>query len=154
MRAAVAALFLCFTTGCDDSPPPPDRVEIRLSGWSAADIEVDRAGRGSYRLDRGRHGNRGTFSLSPPQLEQLLRRLEPYRRQAVPPTEESMAEFIIRDCPRDVPFVTDSGAVYIRWIGPGSDLHFLADLGCDHERQASRNKDLLGIVYGLPVPLS
>jgi hypothetical protein len=115
---------------------------------------VDRAGRGSYSLsDRPSDARRGSFSLSPEQLQQLLRRLEAYRKQAEPVTDESIAEFIARSCPRDVPFVTDSGAVYIRWVGPKSDLHFLGDLGCDFERHAARNKELLGLVSGLPIPL-
>lgn len=155
MRAAVTAFFLCLTAGCGaPHPPPVDRIEIRVSGWSPVDIAVDRAGKGSFWLNEpSPSGEAGSFSITPRQFQRLRERLERYRKQAVPMTAESAREFIDKPCPGEVPFVTDAGAVYIRWTGKGLDRHFLADLGCDHERQDTRNKELLGIVKSLPVPL-
>ncbi|HYW15057.1 MAG TPA: hypothetical protein VE891_02745 [Allosphingosinicella sp.] len=155
MRAAVAALLLCLTAGCGDPRPPPvDRIEIRVSGWSAVDIAVDRGGKGSFRLSEpSPSGRAGSFSVTPLRFQRLRERLERYRNQAVPMTDESARKFIEKECPQDVPFVTDAGGVYIRWIGPDLDQHFMADLGCDRERQESRNKELLDIVKSLPVPL-
>ncbi|HYI40861.1 MAG TPA: hypothetical protein VE053_11140 [Allosphingosinicella sp.] len=153
MRVAAAALLLGLAAGCDASPPPIDRIEIRVSGESAVDIAVDGGGEGSFRLSEPFPGGRsGTFSVTPEQFQRLRERLERYRRQAVPTTDESAREFVERTCPRDVPFVTDAGGVYVRWIGSTSDQHFLADLGCDRERRKWRNQDLLGIVRSLPVP--
>jgi hypothetical protein len=151
-----ASALLLGLTGCSDRSPPPaavDRIEIRLSGWTSVEINVDGRGAGGFRLSHPfPEGRSGDFSVTPQQFHRLRDRLEPYRAQAVPVTTASAQEFIERTCPRDVPFATDSGAFYIRWTGPGVDRHFLADLGCDHVRQASRNKDLLGLVESLPVP--
>jgi hypothetical protein len=155
MRIALASLAFLLASGCGDPRPAEvDRIEIRRSGWSAVDIALDRAGSGRFRLGEPPPGGKsGYFSVTPEQFARLRERLEPFRRQSVPLSEESIRRFIDEGCPEGVPFVTDAGAVYIRWIGPGSDRHFLADLGCDHERNARRNRELLDAVRRLPVPL-
>jgi hypothetical protein len=154
-RVGAAILLLCLAAGCDPSQPQPiDRIEIRLSGWSAVDIGVDRGGKGSFRLTEPfPKGRAGAFTITPEQFHRLRARLEVYRKQSVPTTDESARGFIEQSCPRGVPFVTDAGAVYIRWVGPKTDRHFLADLGCDHRRLKSRNDELLGIFRSLPIPL-
>ncbi|HEU0100296.1 MAG TPA: hypothetical protein VFQ67_16175 [Allosphingosinicella sp.] len=152
--AWIASALLLALAGCGDrSPPTLDRIEIRVSGWSAIDIDVKSDGSGSFKLSHPfPEGRSGAFPGSPPRFQRLRERLDPYWRQGVPTTKETAQEFIERTCPRDLPFATDSGAVYIRWVGPGVDRHFLADLGCDYERNASRNEDLLAVVHSLPVP--
>jgi hypothetical protein len=155
MRVVLTAFLLCVISGCTDAPPPVvDRIELRLSGWSAVDITVSRQGASSYHLsDPPPAGKGGIFSLTPQQFENLLRRLEPYRKTAVSFTDASAEKFVLSECPRGVPFVTDQGAFYVRWIGRTSDQHYLADLGCDSTRLEARNKDLLAIAQSLPVPL-
>ncbi|HEY5722522.1 MAG TPA: hypothetical protein VIT45_09390 [Allosphingosinicella sp.] len=70
----------------------------------------------------------------------------------MPFTDESAREFIERTCPEGVPYVTDNGAIYIRWIGPVTDEHYLAELGCDRDRQAERNRRFDEILESLPAP--
>ncbi|HET9638227.1 MAG TPA: hypothetical protein VFP12_03385 [Allosphingosinicella sp.] len=151
---AAALLALPSTSGCDGSRPPEiDRIEIKVTGWSAVEIALDRGGKGSFRLSEPfPRGNSGALSVTPDRFQTLRRRLEPYRRQSVPVTEESARRFIEAKCPEGVPSVTDAGGIYIRWIDETSDRHFAADFGCDPERQASRNEQLLGIVNSLPLP--
>jgi hypothetical protein len=155
MRTAFFPLLLALavgSSGCERAIKV-DRVEMRLSGWSGVDIAVDSRGNGEYRLSDYPHKKSGSFSIKPEQFAQLVQRIEPFRRQAVPFSDESAREFIEQKCPRGVPFTTDAGAVWLHWVGPNSDQHYLADLGCDANRNAARNKELLSIVKSLPVPL-
>ncbi|MDZ4306440.1 MAG: hypothetical protein U0988_01020, partial [Allopontixanthobacter sp.] len=69
-------------------------------------------------------------------------------------TDASIQEMGERRCPEGIPFVTDNGAIYIRWIGRGFDQHYVADLGCDKDRYRDRNSKLLAIVRSLPIPAS
>ena len=156
MRTALFPLLLAFavgSSGCERAPKV-DRVEMRLSGWSGVDIAVDSQGKGEYRLSDYPHQKGGSFSITPEQFNRLVQRIEPFRRQAVPFTDKSAREFIDQKCPKGVPFTTDAGAVWLHWVGPSSDQHYLADLGCDADRNAVRNKELLSIVKSLPVPLN
>ncbi|MFL6858071.1 MAG: hypothetical protein ACJ8EB_09215 [Allosphingosinicella sp.] len=151
------ATFLTFVAlGCSAPQPSPevDRIELRLSGWSAVEVEVNKRGEGKYHLSEPPpHGKDGSFSLQPRQFALLVARLRPFQRQAVPLTARSAQELIDRTCPQGVPFVTDAGAVWVHWTGPGLDRHYLADLGCDAKRNAARNKELLDALKSLPVPL-
>jgi hypothetical protein len=152
----VAISLSILTVGCSSPEPASkiDRVELRVSGWSSVDVEVNRRGEGRYHLSEPLpNGRGGSFSIQPQQFTALVERLQPFRRQAVPLTDESAQEFINRECPEGVPFVTDAGAVWVHWTGPNFDEHFLADLGCDAERNAARNRELLNAVKSLPVPL-
>ena len=156
MRAVIATFLAVVAAGCSDPAPAPkvDRVELRISGWSALDVEVNSRGEGRYRLGEPFPKGRGaSFALPPDRFTALVERLEPFQRQAVPVTATSVEAFISRTCPEGVPFATDAGGVWIRWIGPGFDRHYGADLGCDPERNAARNEELLGLVRSLPVPL-
>ena len=127
---------------------------MRRSGWTALDISVNKRGDGQYRLSWPLpNGTSGSFSIKPEQVASIVQRLEPYRKEAVPVTEKSMAEFVEgKPCPPDKPFTTDAGGVWVHWIGPGYNEHYLADLGCDAERNAARNKALLTILESFPVP--
>jgi len=156
MRTAFAPLLLLFVAGLGSSQSAPDvdRIEMRLSGWTGTDIELNRQGERRFSISETNPRERsGTFSVTPEQFDRLLDRLEPFRRQAVPFSEESIRQFMNAECPEGVPFVTDHGAIWIRWIGRGSDRHYLADLGCDFERNASRNAELQSVIYSLPIPL-
>jgi hypothetical protein len=155
MRIAMFPLLLAVavgSSGCERASRV-DRVEIRLSGWTGVDIAVDSKGKGEYRMSDYPHQKSGSFSITQEQFAQFVRRIEPFRRQAVPFTDESARAYIDQKCPKGVPFTTDAGAVWLHWMGPRSDQHYLADLGCDADRNAARNKELLSIVKGLPVPL-
>ena len=132
------------------SSPEVDRIEIRESGWEAVDIILTRQGEGRVTFSQQRRGQRNrSFAVTEEQFDQLLDRLEPYRRQAVPHNEQTAMQFINFICPRGVPFVTDAGGIWIRWVGSTSDVHYLAELGCDFERHAPRNDELRGIVETL-----
>jgi hypothetical protein len=157
LRAAATAFFLLSATAfspvaTDVAKPRIDRIEIRESGWSSRDIELNRDGRGRYRLSDYPRKRSGKFSVTPQQFERLRDKLEEFRGAAVPFTNESVREFIEGTCPEGVPYVTDVGAVYIRWIGPGTDEHYLAELGCDRDGHADRNRKLEEILKILPAP--
>ncbi len=126
---------------------------MRLSGWSSLDVVVDAEGNGTYE-DSEPHpdGTKGRFKLTRAELLKLLAKLQPYRKQAVPFSEESAMRFIEQVCPKGMPEVTDAGAFYARWLTADHDVHYLADFGCDHKRQADRNDELRKIVEGLPTP--
>lgn len=156
MRSAILSMFLALavgTSGCEQASKI-DRVEMRLSGWSGVDIALDSRGKGEYRISVYPHAKSGSFSIAPKQFAELIQRIEPLRRQSVAFTDQSTLEFIDQKCPRGVPFTTDAGAVWLHWVGPNLDQHFLADLGCDADRNAARNTELLSIVKSLPVPLN
>lgn len=156
MRTTLVTCLAMFMVGCSgpERAPQLDRVELRVSGWSAVDVEVTSRGEGKYHLSApSPNGRSGSFSIQPQQFAALVERLEPFRRQAVPLTDNSARELIDRTCPEGVPFVTDAGAVWVHWVGPGFDEHYIADLGCDAERHAARNNELIKLVKSLPVPL-
>lgn len=156
MLTKVALLSLVFASGCSRPEPAPtiDRVEMRLSGWTALDVSVNAKGEGEYHLARPfPEGTRGLLSIPPQQFAKVVQRLEPFRRDAVPMTEKSLAQYVEgKACPRGAPLTTDAGAVWVHWMGPSYNGHYLVDLGCDAGRHAARNKKLLAIVGSFPVP--
>ena len=156
MRTALYPLLLALAVGSSscEGASKVDRVEMRLSGWSGVDVTVDSRGKGEYRISDYPRKRSGSFSIRPEQFAKLIQRLEPFRRYAVAFTDSSAREFIDQKCPKGVPFTTDAGAVWLHWTGPNSDQHYLADLGCDADRNAVRNRELLSIVKSLPVPLN
>ncbi|HEX8214810.1 MAG TPA: hypothetical protein VF582_04985 [Allosphingosinicella sp.] len=157
MRIILAPFLLPLLIRCTAPEPtaPIDRLEMRRSGWSAVDIELNSRGEGRYRLSQpDPEGRDGEFSITPRQFTTLLERLAVYRRQAVPMSEQSARQFIETSCPPGTPFVTDAGAIWIRWIGQNSDEHYLADLGCGRDAHARRNEELIGIIHSLPLPLT
>lgn len=156
MRIGSASLLLALLFGCTASErtKPVERIELRLSGWSGLDVEVNRQGEGRYRLSEPfPDGRTGAFQITAQQFTGLVDRLAEYRRRAVPMTDQSAREFMKRRCPDRTHFVTDRGAVWVRWSGPNTDKHYMADLGCDPERNAARNENLISILRSLPVPV-
>lgn len=153
MRIALWSLLLVLLLGCDAAQPDEiDQIEIRVSGWSALDISLNRDDAGSYHISHPYpDGQRGIFSITPQQFESLLERLEPFRDEAVPFDEESIEEFINSSCPEGSPFVTDAGAIWIHWMGSDTDEHYLANLECYPERNSSRNETLHNIAESLPI---
>jgi len=149
----VAAVLLLAVVGCRASHPAPaiDRLEIRMSGRMTAEIILNDRGEGRYRLGEPfANGRSGAFSLSPQQLAALLRRLRPFQLQSV--GEEGAVASLDHVCPRGVPNVLHAGGAGIRWVGRGYDRFYLADFGCDHERNRARNEELEAIAKSLPVP--
>jgi hypothetical protein len=156
VRIASLPLLLALLMGCTAAadPRPVDRIEMRLSGWTALDVDVNRRGEGHWHLSEPLpNGRTGAFRITAEQFSGLVERLAVYRREAVAVSEVSMREFINRPCHAGARHDTDQGGVWLRWTGAGSDEHYLADLGCDPERNAARNEDLIGIIRSLPVPL-
>ncbi|HEX6784493.1 MAG TPA: hypothetical protein VF098_07555 [Sphingomicrobium sp.] len=156
MRAALTLLPAAFVLSCTGAKPSPtiNRVTMRISGWSATDISVNSRGEARYHRSLPRpNGTNGSFSISPAEFANLVQRLEPFRKNSIPVTADSMREFALGEtCPPGKLTVIDVGAVWVRWQGPGYDQHYLADLGCDVKRNAERNHALLEIVESLPAP--
>ena len=154
MRAALTSLLVCLLAACSGSDAAKvSRLELTQSGtWAGLEVAVNSQGRGEYVVTHYPAKQSGSFAISPQQFASLVNRLEPYRHKAAPYNEQTMRQFIDRTCPKGVPEVTDQGAIWVHWIGPSLNEHFLADLGCDVERNALRNKELVSIVSGLPVP--
>ena len=156
MRAAFLSLLLVLTA-CGSVArlaPEVDRIEMRSSNaWGAMDVELNRNGEGrfhrSHPLPRGRSG---IFAIAPAQFEALRARLERFRLEAVPYDDASAQRFIRAGCPPGLPYVTDMGAFYVRWHGPGLDQHYLADLECEPGRNAARNREIQSILESLPIP--
>lgn len=155
MRATYLSLLFVLATGCGGSGASPkvDRLEIRKSGWSAVDVSVNSKGQGQYLISDYPRKRSGSFSITPQQFAGLVERLQPFRREAVPFNEKTMRQFIETGCSRGVPYITDQGAVWVHWVGSPNE-HYLADLGCDSERYAARNKELIAIVKSFPLPLN
>jgi hypothetical protein len=156
VRFQVASLILLLTLGCKAADPLPkvDRIEMRQSGWSAVDVEIDSRGLGRYELTDFPKKEAGSFSLSPQQRAALLKRLEPFQRQAEPLTDETIKRVLEARCPKGVPSVTDAGGFWVHWTGPDYDRHYSADFGCDYKRNRARNDALRGILRSLPIRLS
>ena len=155
MRALLASFVLLIATSCapDSSDETIERLEMRLYGWSSLDVVIDAEGNGTYKdSEPYPDGTTGRFKLTRAELLELHAKLKPYRNQAVPFSEESAMGFIEQTCPKGLPTVTDRGGFYARWLIANYYIHYAADFGCDHERLANRNRELLKIVEGLPIP--
>lgn len=142
-------------TSCGPSTPerPVQQIELRQSGWESLDVAVARGGAGSFEiLGLDPEPITGAFRITSQEFSALEARLAEFRKSAVPRTDASIQEMGNRRCPEGVPYVTDNGAIYVRWIGEGFDQHYLADLGCDRERNTKRNAKLIEVVESLPVP--
>ena len=153
MRFQVASLAFLLTLSCKATEPLPrvDRIEMRQSGWSAVDVEIDSRGVGRYELSDFPKKRAGSFSLTAQQNAALLKRLEPFQRKAEPLTDEGIKRELEARCPEGVPSVTDAGGFWVHWVGPNYDRHYSVDFGCDYERNRVRNDELRDILQSLPI---
>jgi hypothetical protein len=154
MRWPTVIVAIACASGCsEDAVPEFKRVELRRSGWLAEDVTINAAGIVEYHIsDPVPPGRSGTFALSREEFRSFLERLEPYRAQAESYSEASAMRLVRGRCPENVPFTYDAGAMYIRWIGPSKDEHFLMEFGCDAGRHAKRNKRMQHVFESLPLP--
>jgi len=155
MRFQITSLIFLLTLSCKSAEPLPkvDRIELRQSGESAIDIEIDTRGVGRYELSNFPKKQAGSFSLTAQQHAALLKQLEPFQKEAEPLTDESIERVLEARCPEGVPSVTDAGGFWVHWVGPDYDSHYSADFGCDYERLRARNDELRGILRSLPIRL-
>jgi hypothetical protein len=136
------------------STPEIDRIEMRRSGWASEDVTITPAGIGHFTINeptRSSRVRRGTFRMTHKQFAEFLASLEPYRAKAERYSYESAMRYMRGTCPKGVPQASDMGAIYIRWIGPKVDMHFLMDFGCDPVRNTDRNRRMHQIFERLPL---
>lgn len=154
MRFAFAILLIAFMTGCagEQAPTRIDRIEMRNSGWTSVDVQINRRSEGQYQMSLDPGKKKGSFSVSPGQFTALVKRLRPFQEQAVPLNHESMRKILDFRCPEGVPDVTDHGGFWIRWVGPNYDRHYSVDFGCDYERNRVRNNQLRSLLKDFPIP--
>lgn len=156
MRAFFASFVLLIASSCvpGSRNEKIERLEMRLSGWSSLDIMINEEGNGTYSdSEPFPDGATGRFKLDRDELAEVLASLQPYREQSEPFSNKSATEFMERTCPEGVPSVTDAGAFYVRWHTANSETHYLADFGCDYERYADRNRNIIKLVKSLPIPV-
>ena len=154
MRLAIAILLIAFTTSCAERQAPKrvDRIEMRQSGWSSVDVQINRRGEGQYQMSLYPREKKGSFSVSSGQFAALVERLRPFQKEAVPLNRESMRKILDFRCPEGVPDVTDHGGFWIRWVGLNYDRHYSVDFGCDYERNRVRNNQLRSLLKDFPIP--
>jgi hypothetical protein len=156
MRIAFAPLLLALfaALGCSRPDPIVDRIDIREFGaWRDMVVTLNRQSEGRFQVGApspAAYG--GAIAMTPEKFARLRHRLEPFRRQAVPTTWESMERMLSLDCPDGVSYTHDMGGLYIRWRGPGLDRHHYVDLGCDADRNALRNAVLWSVIESLHIP--
>jgi hypothetical protein len=91
------------------------------------------------------------FKINRIAYEQLLGRIAVFKTASGPAAETSK-RFLSENCPPDTPQVTDAGMISIRWVGPGLDHIYVADLGCDPRKNGARNRALRDVVNDFSVP--
>lgn len=148
MRPAITLVLVISLIGCrgSDTARPVDNIELRAAGL---DLWVNSEGEGHYVAGSVSPTRTTSFKISPSDFKRLLERLAPFRAQAGP-TDKVAREFVA--CPKGAPYVTDNGMVSVRWQGKALDQFYAVDLGCDRERNASRNAQLRAVLKSLPVP--
>ena len=149
----LALALLLAGCGPNVADGPAQRIEIRQSGWESLEVTIARSGSGSFEQSGlAPEPISGAFRLTPQRFNEIESHLAEFRKNAVPRTDESIEEMANRRCPDSVPYVTDNGAIYVRWVGDGFDQHYLAELGCDYKRYSDRNAKLIAVVRSFPVP--
>jgi hypothetical protein len=151
MRMIPALLLLAAGCGNVDRDFS-QQVNTLHIGAVGLDVSISNDGRG--RFSNGRFAQpptSGTFAISPQQYSNLLKQLSEFREESAP-ADESSRSYLNTSCPRGLPYLTDAGMISIRWKGVGFDQIYIADFGCDYERNAARNTKLRTILKGLPVP--
>lgn len=153
MRASVLMLILLSVVACGQSRfPVVEQIEMRRSGRVSKDV-ILRSGLGSYHISEPfPGGTSGTFRMTAKQFIAFRGMLEPYRAKAEAYTDDDVRRMNNYSCPPNLPSVTDVGGMYIRWIGPHYNVHFLMAFGCDPDRHAARNRRMHAIFDRLPLP--
>lgn len=150
MRSLILCLVATLVAGCgsDKTKAQVSRVEVRTSGLSVA---IDAKGNGKPVVNVEKEGRSpSSFKINSITYEQLLDRIAVFK-PASGPTAETSKRFLSENCPPDTPQVTEAGIISIRWIGPGFDHIYVADFGCDAQKNAGRNRALRAVVNDLPV---
>lgn len=156
LRIAASAVLLLNLTNCSHSElAEVDTIQIHRSGRISYDVIVHANGKGEFEGSRAvsEEGKR-TFALKPGQFGQLASSIEPYRRFAQPVTDESIRDVVEGKwpkCPANLPHAADAGSVYLHWLGPKTNVHYVVDLGCDEWGNYEETQDLLVAVYRLPI---
>ncbi len=154
MRLPVSSLILLLTVSCHATEPSPkiDRIELRSSGWSAIDVEIDSRGRGRYKFSGWPREKSGSFVVAAKQFAALLKQLEPFRLKSERMTEASIKRVIHARCADGTTGVKDAGAFWVHWVGPHYNNHYLFQRGCDPERNREQNDELNAALDSLPLP--
>ena len=155
MRVAFACIPILLLASCSSHSVKIDTIEIHRSGSVSYNVIVHENGAGEF---EGSHtlpekGKRA-FTLKPGQFQQLATALRPYMRDARPVSDASLREVMEGQwprCPKQTGYAMDVGALYLRWQGPTTNVHYLVDFGCDHDANSARNQRLLDAVHQLPI---
>ncbi len=155
MLRLAAILLLLALAACAKPPATIDTLEIRLSGKRGVLITLNREQGGQIALDASSKGTPPSrFTLPPERFDAIVRQLEPFREDATPATDESVAALNENgNCPFFAPYSTDQGSIWVKWSGQNVSEHYLAELGCDPDRNRARNAELQAIIGQLPISL-
>jgi hypothetical protein len=114
------------------------------------EIHVDRAGHASfeghaYTATKGKR----QFSVTPQQFQAFRKAVGGAKRLAKPfDKAKNIYDQINADliCPPNASYHTDDTGIFIMWSGPGGEVYYSADYGCD----ADRNKKLYDTLDSAP----
>lgn len=153
MKFGYFAILTISVTACGVADGPtsnPDRIEISESSvWGGHTLTLNANGEASIaRSDAPREVD---FTVPLQQFQQVVSRLEQFRRRAVPPSEGTAA-MMAATCPDNVPYMADAGAITVTWFFDESEQFYWADLECDYEKNARRNEELRAIIASVSVP--
>lgn len=150
MRRDIVLAILVLVTACrEQNPPAIHRLEIYAPGLK---IAINNQGTGVFsRYSLNSENRSGAFSLNNKQFNELIRRLEVYRRShdTVTGAEFERVYMLAPHCKK---YITDNGGITFHWTGPDVDQFYDVDYGCDRDQNAGRNKELRAILRSLPVP--
>ena len=151
MRFTCFPLAALLTSACSGpSTPTIDQLEVVAPGLQ---IAIDGQGNGRFiKRPRRQHEVAGKFTLNADQFEALIRRLEVYRRSNAVIAAGDFKRVWMQAPQCEDTFVSDSGGMTVHWIGPALDEFYIADYGCDPQRNDAKYRDLRAILHSLPVP--
>ena len=156
IRFAVPAVAVLNLTSCSHGELAEiDTIQIHRFGPISYDVIVHANGKGEFEggravLEKGKR----TFALKPGQFGQLASSIEPYRHLAKPVTDGSIRDVVDGKwpkCPANSPDEADAGSLYLHWLGPKTNVHYVVDLGCHETGNYEQNQSLLVAVYRLPI---
>lgn len=155
MRATLAFLATASLMSCSPPAAKIDTIEIHRSGEVGYNVIIRSDGSGEFTGSPllAEKGNRA-FKLKAGQFDRFASVIEPYFRYARPVTDASSRDIIYGNwpkCPPKTPYTYDVGALYFRWHGPGTNVHYLIDFGCDYDANRARYQRLSDAVHQLPI---